>query len=491
MRFPFVTLALLVALAGAPALAKPDYPSKLDAACRAEGRTPPNPAELARATGATLADCALCHDFNLAIGAFPSGGNVNADGDAYKSGSLDPFCVAVAMNQPPVLDPIGNQAVNVGEPLALLISASDPDSAVSFFATGLPAGASFVETGPGTASFDWTPDEAGNFQVTFEVSDGLASDSESVVISVGGVNAPPLLDPIGDHSVPVGDTLTLAISATDPEGQPLVFSATGLPADAGFQDLGGGSAELVFAPSAAGQASVTVSVTDSGTPPESASATFLLSAQDPGSAEGPALDSATWDARKAKLAVRGSGAALGERVTIVDATSEAALAVARAEDDGSFEVKARTFLAPCSVRARGASGTLGDALDVKNAPADCGTRLLTRARARWRCEGGTLAVSGEGAPASSDLAVLDAATDAVLVEGQANSRGRFELRTHGAGAPASVELRLSSGAGEWTLGPIPVRDAGLACEADDDEDDLEEAHERLRRDRHHEREEED
>jgi hypothetical protein len=463
----------LLLLLAAPAFAKADFPAKLDAACRAQGRTPPNPAELARATGVVYADCALCHDFDVSRGQFPTGGNDNGDGAAYKRGNLDPFCVAAVMNQPPVLAPIGSRSVSVGQPVALLLSAGDADrDPLSFSATGLPNGALFLDGGNGMASFDWTPAQAGNTTITFQVSDGFASDSERVVITAGAVNAPPVLAAIGDHTVAVGATLSLALQASDPEGGALAFAATGLPAGATFQDFGDGSAELVFAPSAAGQASVTVTVTDAGAPPESASETFLLSAEGPGAAQGPTLEAVAWNLWEGELLGRGAGATPDSQVTIVEGTSEGALAVAHAGPTGEFEFVARMFLAPCMVRARGADGALGSPIGVRGAPRDCGGALLTHAKSRWRCKDGMLTVRGSRAPVSSDLEVLDGATGASLTAAQSDRRGRFRVGVARTRGPATVRIRMSSGGGAWTLGPLAVYGAEFVCDrGKDDEDD--------------------
>jgi hypothetical protein len=464
-----LVLALLLA---APAFAKSDFPAKLDAACRAAGRVPPNPAELARATGVPFADCALCHDFDISRGSLPTGGNDNADGAAYKRGNLDPFCIVPVVNRAPVLAPIGSQTVNVGQPLGLLLSASDADGdPVVFSATGVPNGAVFMDAGNGMATFNWTPAQAGNTAVTFMVSDGMASDSERVVITAGNVNAPPVLAPIGDQSLMVGEMITLAISASDPEGGALVFMATGLPADASFQDFGDGSAELVFAPAAAGQATVTVTVTDAGAPPEATSETFLLTAQAPGAAQGPSLEYATWNLWEGELAVKGAGAPPDSLVTIVEPTSEGALLVGNAGPTGGFDIAARTFLAPCVVRARNADGVLGSPIAVMGAPGDCGTKLMTHAKPRWRCKDGMLTVRGSRAPVASDLTLMNAATGATLMTSQSDRRGRFRLSTQVPGGPANIRLRMSSGGGSWTLGPVPVTGAGLVCQRRDEDDD--------------------
>jgi hypothetical protein len=84
----------------------------------------------------------------------------------------------------PVLNPIGAQRVDEGELLVFSIAADDQDSvALSYSATGLPAGAGFDPTG---RRLSWRPgsDDVGVHRVTFAVSDGARSDSESVAIFV-------------------------------------------------------------------------------------------------------------------------------------------------------------------------------------------------------------------------------------------------------------------------------------------------------------------
>jgi hypothetical protein len=91
----------------------------------------------------------------------------------------------VSVNSPPVLNPIGDKAVNEGELLTFSISAIDPDSGtLTYSASNLPLGASFD---PVTRTFYWTPNyaQAGFYtNVRFEVSDGSLSDFEEITITV-------------------------------------------------------------------------------------------------------------------------------------------------------------------------------------------------------------------------------------------------------------------------------------------------------------------
>ena len=129
-------------------------------------------------------------------------------------------------NQPPVLAPIGSQQLETGTLFTLPLTASDPDKGdlLSFSATDLPKGASLTDHGDGTAVFSWTPDTEGNFVVTFIVTDnGIPelSDSEEVTLTVGEVNRPPVLDPIGNQVIPNEEEFRLLLTATDPDGDTL------------------------------------------------------------------------------------------------------------------------------------------------------------------------------------------------------------------------------------------------------------------------------
>jgi len=92
------------------------------------------------------------------------------------------------INRPPVLNPIGNKSVVAGRQLIFDVSAQDLDwnDTLSFDAEELPLGASFVDNGDRTATFYWVPglDQFGRYDVTFEVTDGNASDFESITIKV-------------------------------------------------------------------------------------------------------------------------------------------------------------------------------------------------------------------------------------------------------------------------------------------------------------------
>ncbi len=99
------------------------------------------------------------------------------------------FTVTVVnINREPVLDAIGTQTVEEGQNLNFAVTASDPDGTTpSITAEGLALGATFVDNGDGTGTFDFTPAYDASdydFDVTFIASDGSGSDSMVVTIEI-------------------------------------------------------------------------------------------------------------------------------------------------------------------------------------------------------------------------------------------------------------------------------------------------------------------
>jgi len=118
---------------------------------------------------------------------------------------------AGALNQPPVIDPIGSQTVCLGEIVTIVVSAMDPDGDDLFWSvSGLPAGATFVDNGDGTGTLTWTPLDLGTFCMTFYVTDGMLMDSALVCIEVIDCQ-PPIIcgDADGSSLVDIDDAVYL------------------------------------------------------------------------------------------------------------------------------------------------------------------------------------------------------------------------------------------------------------------------------------------
>ncbi len=158
----------------------------------------------------------------------------------------------VNTNRPPILAAIGPKTAEENKTLLFNTSASDSDGTVPVMtATDLPTGATYVDHNNGTGTFTWRPNfgQSGVYTVTFAASDGTAADSEVVTITVVTANQPPVLNPIGPQTVVEGGTLTVNISASDPDGPPPAILVLHLPDNSNFTDNGDGTAVFVFNPS--------------------------------------------------------------------------------------------------------------------------------------------------------------------------------------------------------------------------------------------------
>ncbi len=113
----------------------------------------------------------------------------------------------IPANQPPVLSPIGNKSVSVGQSLSFTVTASDPDgNPLTYSAANLPDGATFNAA---SRAFSWTPGTAGTYGgIRFQVSDGALSDSEDIAITVATV-------PVSSNSTTVEITKSIAAGADD------------------------------------------------------------------------------------------------------------------------------------------------------------------------------------------------------------------------------------------------------------------------------------
>jgi hypothetical protein len=154
-------------------------------------------------------------------------------------------------NQPPVLAPIGPQNTTENVNLLFGVTATDAESIPTLSTSTLPTGASFVDSGNGAGSFDWTPNftQSGTYNVTFYATDdSLAVGSEVVTITVTEEgNQAPVLALIGLQSTTENVNLLFGVSATDAESVPTLTTST-LPTGAVFIDSGNGAGSLDWTP---------------------------------------------------------------------------------------------------------------------------------------------------------------------------------------------------------------------------------------------------
>ena len=147
--------------------------------------------------------------------------------DGQSNTSLD-FILTVVNPVPVIVFP-GDQSSIEGASMTLQIEASDPDGdPLVFSASGLPPGLSInASTGLISGTLSRTAAAGSPYMIIVMVSDGQSSTSVSFTLTV--TNPAPVIASPGDQTSLEGASVALQIEASDPDGDPLVFSASGLP----------------------------------------------------------------------------------------------------------------------------------------------------------------------------------------------------------------------------------------------------------------------
>lgn len=152
------------------------------------------------------------------------------------------------INHPPILNPIGDKYVDVGQTIEFTISATDADGdQLEYGAAHLYPG---MKLNSGSGKFTWKPSQTGDYPITFTVTDGKTEDSETIVINVNDgeigktepasppkshktLNTQPVMEPIHLLHVNEDDTVSYKVSAADAENDSLTYEMASslLPAD--------------------------------------------------------------------------------------------------------------------------------------------------------------------------------------------------------------------------------------------------------------------
>ena len=134
------------------------------------------------------------------------------------------------VNQPPTLTDVPDRTDPENTLVAIPLAGADldPGTTLTYSATGLPAGLSVdASTGLISGTFGYT--SAGAHAVIATVSDGDLTSSQTFTWTVTNVNQSPVLTALTGRTDAENATVSLPVVATDPDGDALTFSATGLP----------------------------------------------------------------------------------------------------------------------------------------------------------------------------------------------------------------------------------------------------------------------
>lgn len=194
---------------------------------------------------------------------------------------------AAAANNPPVA--LGDSAaVNRGQSTVISVLANDTDPGGALAPGSLvihapPAsGALSVNAATGAVTYFHNNSAITSDSFTYSVADaaGLRSEQTSVAITVSSANGAPVLTSPGSQTTTRGSSVSLQLAASDPNSQPLTWSATGLPAGLTLNNSGLISGTVA---AAAVSTSVTVTVSDGAL---TASATFAWTINAPATGTG-------------------------------------------------------------------------------------------------------------------------------------------------------------------------------------------------------------
>lgn len=160
-----------------------------------------------------------------------------AEGDEANNQALIRFITVAEPNQAPVLASIGGPwTVSAGSEVCLSLAGSDPNSdTLAFSVSPLPTGAVLSPTGPGSASFCWTPSSdqgPGVWKLTFSVQDdGTPPLSDSEVVSIEVLNSADLVlsESADRNPVIAGEPVVLTVTVQN--GGPSAAAATTVTGD--------------------------------------------------------------------------------------------------------------------------------------------------------------------------------------------------------------------------------------------------------------------
>ncbi|MDD5223445.1 MAG: PKD domain-containing protein [bacterium] len=186
-------------------------------------------------------------------------------------------------NRVPTLEVSGSRTVFEGGELVLVLIGSDPDDDLLSFADNPPLRGAVLYPQGSTAAWIWHPDydQAGSYREVFTVtdlSDPPLTASVAADIVVYNTNRPPVLTGLSDRVVSEGQVLDFWLTAGDPDGNNVTYTAGPLPWGS---TVNGNTGEFFWVPdfNQAGDYALAVTATDDGDPRLSDTGTVMITVQ--------------------------------------------------------------------------------------------------------------------------------------------------------------------------------------------------------------------
>ncbi len=190
--------------------------------------------------------------------------------DAYEPYSCSPYGANwlrfgdpvrfAASNNPPIISSLSANpsSIDINQTTTITCAASDQDGDTLIYAWTKTGGT--FEGSTTSSSITWrAPSTQGNYTITCEVSDGKASDSEQITISVGDVNHPPQINSDPVTSATKDEPYSYDVDATDSDGDTLTYSLTTKPSG---MTINSSTGLITWTPTTSGYYNVTVKVSD-------------------------------------------------------------------------------------------------------------------------------------------------------------------------------------------------------------------------------------
>lgn len=170
--------------------------------------------------------------------------------------------VAVAnINRAPILGNISNKIVAKNTNLTFNISAFDVDSDTLIFSSNNSA-ISISKINDSLAAVSWKPTnlDLGDNHIEFSVSDGTATDSKVIIVTVNSnENAPPLIISTPKTNAKEGEPYKYDVDALDDDNDVIIYSVS---TNASGMSIDSSTGVITFIPSSIGAFRVDVSATD-------------------------------------------------------------------------------------------------------------------------------------------------------------------------------------------------------------------------------------